>query len=159
MVYFLPFSRSELNQLVERELNFWKTKVGKCPPLVCVDMLEWSLHVQASERHGIELTWSPEVLDVLADGYNIRYGARSLKHEVISSACHQSRSVCVHACVCVCVCVCVSVRECVCVCVRVRACVCVCVHVCACLCMCIIKCLCCVHACMCVCVYNFSQIL
>lgn len=37
---------------------------------------------QAHERHGIELTWSPEVLDVLADGYNIRYGARSLKHEV-----------------------------------------------------------------------------
>jgi len=37
---------------------------------------------QASERHGIDLTWSPEVLDVLADGYNIRYGARSLKHEV-----------------------------------------------------------------------------
>jgi len=30
----------------------------------------------------MELTWSPEVLDVLADGYNIRYGARSLKHEV-----------------------------------------------------------------------------
>jgi len=29
MVYFLPFSRSELNQLVERELLFWKTKVGK----------------------------------------------------------------------------------------------------------------------------------
>lgn len=37
---------------------------------------------QAAERHGIELTWSTEVLDVLADGYNIRYGARSLKHEV-----------------------------------------------------------------------------
>lgn len=62
MVYFLPFSRSELNQLVERELHFWKTKA-------------WA-------RHGIELTWSPEVLDILADGYNIRYGARSLKHEV-----------------------------------------------------------------------------
>lgn len=28
MVYFLPFSRSELNQLVERELHFWKTKVS-----------------------------------------------------------------------------------------------------------------------------------
>ena len=40
---------------------------------------------QAAERHGIELTWSPEVLDVLADGYNIRYGARSLKHEVSSN--------------------------------------------------------------------------
>ena len=37
---------------------------------------------QAAERHEIELTWSTEVLDVLADGYNIRYGARSLKHEV-----------------------------------------------------------------------------
>lgn len=37
---------------------------------------------QAAERHRIELTWSPEVVDILADGYNIRYGARSLKHEV-----------------------------------------------------------------------------
>ena len=43
------------------------------------------LHQQAAERHGIELTWSSEVLDVLADGYNIRYGARSLKHEVRKS--------------------------------------------------------------------------
>ena len=36
---------------------------------------------QALERHGIDLTWSPKVLDVLADGYNISYGARSLKYE------------------------------------------------------------------------------
>lgn len=80
MVYFLPFSRFELNQLVERELHFWKTKVWQDVHHVC--LLLHLLHQQAHKRHGIVLTWSPEVLDVLADGYNIRYGARSLKHEV-----------------------------------------------------------------------------
>ena len=29
MVYFLPFSRSELNQLVEKELRTWQTRVGR----------------------------------------------------------------------------------------------------------------------------------
>lgn len=28
------------------------------------------------------MTWSREVLDVLADGYNVKYGARSIHHEV-----------------------------------------------------------------------------
>lgn len=40
------------------------------------------LYTQAKERHSIELTWEREVLDILADGYNVKYGARSLKHEV-----------------------------------------------------------------------------
>ena len=30
----------------------------------------------------MDLSWDTEVLAVLADGYNIRYGARSIKHEV-----------------------------------------------------------------------------
>ena len=30
MVYFLPFSRSELNQLVERELKIWQERVSFC---------------------------------------------------------------------------------------------------------------------------------
>ena len=34
------------------------------------------------ERHSIDLTWEREALDVLADGYNVKYGARSIKHEV-----------------------------------------------------------------------------
>lgn len=62
MVYFLPFSRSELISLVTRELELWQKR--------------------AINKHKIELQWDINVLDVLADGYNIRYGARSIKHEV-----------------------------------------------------------------------------
>ncbi|XP_077984760.1 mitochondrial disaggregase-like [Glandiceps talaboti] len=62
MVYFLPFSRSELIKLVVKELDSWSEK--------------------ARERHKMELQWDRQVLDVLADGYNVHYGARSIKHEV-----------------------------------------------------------------------------
>ncbi|XP_033119928.1 caseinolytic peptidase B protein homolog [Anneissia japonica] len=62
MVYFLPFSRSELIKLVKKELDFWAKR--------------------AEQKHNIELTWDRQVLDVLADGYNVHYGARSIKHEV-----------------------------------------------------------------------------
>nr|XP_033803423.1 caseinolytic peptidase B protein homolog isoform X1 [Geotrypetes seraphini] len=62
IVYFLPFCHSELIQLVNKELNFWAKK--------------------AKQRHNITLMWDREVMDVLADGYNLHYGARSIKHEV-----------------------------------------------------------------------------
>nr|XP_032816380.1 caseinolytic peptidase B protein homolog [Petromyzon marinus] len=62
IVYFLPFSHAELLQLVERELTVWARK--------------------AHERHGMDLQWEAEVLHVLAEGYNVHYGARSIKHEV-----------------------------------------------------------------------------
>ena len=62
MVYFLPFSRSELNQLVVKELEFWAK--------------------QAKDKHKMELSWDKRVIAVLADGYNVHYGARSIKHRV-----------------------------------------------------------------------------
>ncbi|XP_015758771.1 PREDICTED: caseinolytic peptidase B protein homolog [Acropora digitifera] len=62
MVYFLPFSRSELLTLVTRELDFWSK--------------------MALKRHDIHISWDREVIDVLADGYDVHYGARSIKHEV-----------------------------------------------------------------------------
>ncbi|CAD5115402.1 DgyrCDS4380 [Dimorphilus gyrociliatus] len=62
IVYFLPFSRSELIKLVTKELEFWAKK--------------------AKERHNITLLWDRQVLDILADGYDVNYGARSIKHEV-----------------------------------------------------------------------------
>lgn len=62
IVYFLPFCRSELSQLVSKELNVWAKK--------------------AKERHEITLLWDIEVIDVLADGYHVHYGARSIKYEV-----------------------------------------------------------------------------
>lgn len=62
MVYFLPFSKKELHQLVTRELDLWAKR--------------------AQDRHKILLTWDKQVIEVLTDGYNIHYGARSIKHEV-----------------------------------------------------------------------------
>lgn len=62
MVYFVPFSQSELAQLVRRELEHWQARAVK--------------------KHDITLEWDANVIDVLAGGYNIRYGARSIKHEV-----------------------------------------------------------------------------
>ncbi|XP_048349029.1 caseinolytic peptidase B protein homolog [Sphaerodactylus townsendi] len=62
IVYFLPFCHSELIQLVNKELSFWAKR--------------------AKARHNITLLWDREVMDVLADGYNLHYGARSIKHEV-----------------------------------------------------------------------------
>jgi ATP-dependent Clp protease ATP-binding subunit ClpB len=62
IVYFLPFTHSELLLLVSRELEFWAGK--------------------AREKHGVELKWDRSVLEALATGYNVHYGARSIKHEV-----------------------------------------------------------------------------
>jgi ATP-dependent Clp protease ATP-binding subunit ClpB len=62
IVYFLPFSQSELLQLVTKEMNFWAQK--------------------ALEKHKIKLLWDHSILAVLADGYNVHYGARSIKYEV-----------------------------------------------------------------------------
>ena len=38
--------------------------------------------MQALNRHDIHISWDREVLDALADGYDVHYGARSIKHEV-----------------------------------------------------------------------------
>ena len=38
--------------------------------------------IQALERHDIHLSWNKEVLTCMADGYDVHYGARSIKHEV-----------------------------------------------------------------------------
>ncbi|KAI8990078.1 P-loop containing nucleoside triphosphate hydrolase protein [Pilobolus umbonatus] len=62
VLFFLPFSDEELREITSRELSRWAEK--------------------ARTRHGITITWDSEVVDVLAGGYNIRYGARSIKYEV-----------------------------------------------------------------------------
>ncbi|XP_067307580.1 mitochondrial disaggregase-like [Pseudorasbora parva] len=62
IVYFLPFCHSERIQLVSKELNYWAKK--------------------AKQRHNITLLWERPVLELLAGGYNVHYGARSIKHEV-----------------------------------------------------------------------------
>lgn len=62
IVYFLPFTQSELIKLVAKELEAWADR--------------------AKKRHKIELKWNREVLSLLAEGYDIHYGARSIKYEV-----------------------------------------------------------------------------
>ncbi|KAL0839959.1 hypothetical protein ABMA28_016567 [Loxostege sticticalis] len=62
IVYFLPFSRQELLTLVNMELKRWADK--------------------ARSRHAVDLKWEGGVLGCLADGYDVHYGARSIKHEV-----------------------------------------------------------------------------
>ncbi|CAG5135318.1 unnamed protein product [Candidula unifasciata] len=62
IVYFLPFSPSELTKLVTKELQFWAKR--------------------AKSKHDIELMWDHKVVDVLAEGFDTHYGARSIKYEV-----------------------------------------------------------------------------
>jgi len=62
-VYFLPFSYSELLLLVEKELKMWAK--------------------HAEKQHNIAFTWQePDVTALLAHGYNVHYGGRSIKYEV-----------------------------------------------------------------------------
>eukprot|EP00039_Didymoeca_costata_P001068 m.49371 g.49371 ORF g.49371 m.49371 type:complete len:584 (+) comp10615_c0_seq1:2991-4742(+) len=62
MLYFLPFSESELRKLVELQLQRWAQK--------------------AKERHSIILTWDNATLDLISNEYDVHYGARSLQHAV-----------------------------------------------------------------------------
>lgn len=62
MVYFLPFSHSELRQLVVKELQFWAQK--------------------AQQKNNLQMSWDDSVVEVICKGYDIHYGARSIKHEV-----------------------------------------------------------------------------
>jgi hypothetical protein len=47
---------------VDKELMFWAER--------------------AKQKHKIVLSWDKAVTHLLADGYNVYYGARSIKHEV-----------------------------------------------------------------------------
>ena len=81
MVYFLPFSKSEINKLLLKELEFWKKRVRDFALSI---EFSWTfcLFFQAKEQHNIDIIWDRKALDCLANGYDINYGARSLKHEV-----------------------------------------------------------------------------
>ena len=62
ILFFLPFNENELGQIVVKELQRWSDK--------------------ANARHHMTLEWDNRVVEKLAEGYNVRYGARSIKHEV-----------------------------------------------------------------------------
>jgi ATP-dependent Clp protease ATP-binding subunit ClpB len=62
ILFFLPFSEVQLQALARKELERWAKN--------------------ALKRHNMTLTWAPEVELVCSKGYNLRYGARSIQHEV-----------------------------------------------------------------------------
>jgi len=62
MLFFLPFTDVQLQSLVEQELNRWAKN--------------------AKKRHHMTLTWDNDVPCAMTKAYNVRYGARSLQHEV-----------------------------------------------------------------------------
>ncbi|XP_055341567.1 caseinolytic peptidase B protein homolog [Paramacrobiotus metropolitanus] len=62
IVYFVPFSHGELLQLVDKDLTFWKDR--------------------ARRKHDVQLEWDAGLVEAIADGYNIHYGARSIRHEI-----------------------------------------------------------------------------
>lgn len=42
------------------------------------------MSLKAKKKHNMALSWDTDVIDILADGYDVHYGARSIKHEVNS---------------------------------------------------------------------------
>ena len=62
IVYFLPFTEDERRRLASMELRKWAAR--------------------AKSKNNIDLTWSDAAVDRAVRGYNIRYGARSIKYEI-----------------------------------------------------------------------------
>lgn len=62
VLLFLPFTTEELKKIVEMEMERWQKR--------------------AMDKHKMTVSWTKEVVESLTNGYNIRYGARSIKHEV-----------------------------------------------------------------------------
>ena len=62
IVFFLPFTAEEQQQLAEKELQLWAAR--------------------ARNRHDIALTWDRQIPSMVASAYDIRYGARSIKYEI-----------------------------------------------------------------------------
>ena len=56
--------------------------INLIPGSKVLDILQYNFEFQAKAKNDIVLTWDKTVMDVLADGYNVHYGARSVKHEV-----------------------------------------------------------------------------
>ena len=62
IIYFLPFDELEIKELTVRQLKAWSER--------------------ADLRHGISMSWTSSIVTVLADAYDVSYGARSIQHEV-----------------------------------------------------------------------------
>eukprot|EP00668_Euglena_longa_P004571 GGOE01005338.1.p1 GENE.GGOE01005338.1~~GGOE01005338.1.p1 ORF type:complete len:496 (-),score=115.49 GGOE01005338.1:424-1911(-) len=62
ILFFLPFTEEQLRALARGELQKWKTT--------------------AYDRHKIVLEWDRDVEGLLCKAYNVRFGVRSIQHEV-----------------------------------------------------------------------------
>eukprot|EP01012_Entosiphon_sulcatum_P030836 TRINITY_DN382_c0_g1_i1.p1 TRINITY_DN382_c0_g1~~TRINITY_DN382_c0_g1_i1.p1 ORF type:complete len:608 (+),score=131.07 TRINITY_DN382_c0_g1_i1:77-1825(+) len=62
ILFFLPFTEEQLSDLAEKELKRWAEN--------------------AKKRHEMRMTWDQEVVIHLTKAYNVRYGARSIMHEI-----------------------------------------------------------------------------
>jgi len=62
ILFFLPFTDKQLQEIARHELGKWKAT--------------------ALERHRIALEWDSDVEKVLCQAYNVRFGVRSIQHEV-----------------------------------------------------------------------------
>ena len=62
ILYFLPFDEEQLHALVRLELGRWQR--------------------EARDRHAVSITWDGDVERLLVQGYNVRFGVRSIQHEV-----------------------------------------------------------------------------
>ncbi|KLO08734.1 P-loop containing nucleoside triphosphate hydrolase protein [Schizopora paradoxa] len=66
IVVFLPLNKEEISIVINNELKTWKARAKKV--------------------HGIDLDWSAEVVEKLAEGYDVNYGVRSVINEVRRTA-------------------------------------------------------------------------
>ena len=82
MVYFLPFSRSELLSLVTRELDFWSKMVS----IVLIRLLRMMLSLLSTtflfKLVGVKSTWYPHVLGQRSFGCLGRWLRRTLRREI-----------------------------------------------------------------------------
>ncbi|KAL5492073.1 hypothetical protein ACEPAI_3520 [Sanghuangporus weigelae] len=62
IVVFLPLSQEEIKLAIHRELETWRKR--------------------SEEKHKINLTWTGEVVEKLAESYDVNYGVRSVVNEV-----------------------------------------------------------------------------
>ncbi|XP_016359132.1 caseinolytic peptidase B protein homolog [Sinocyclocheilus anshuiensis] len=65
----------------EGRLTDGKGKTIECKDAIFI-MTSNAASDEAKQRHNITLLWERPVLELLAGGYNLHYGARSIKHEV-----------------------------------------------------------------------------
>ncbi|XP_014812093.1 PREDICTED: caseinolytic peptidase B protein homolog, partial [Calidris pugnax] len=74
---FIMTSNVASEEIAQHALQLRQEALEMSKSRIAENLARWG----AKARHNITLLWDREVMDVLADGYNLHYGARSIKHE------------------------------------------------------------------------------